>query len=291
MTAASSPPRPIFRVGLIGAGIAKSLTPGMHMEEGRRQGFQYDYQLIDTAGQPEEVSFLSDLLEQAEAAGFSGLNITHPFKQKVVALLDEVSPDVAALGACNTILFRGGNRYGHNTDWTGFYRSFRNGLPDASLARVVQLGAGGAGAATAYAMLVMGADHIDIFDVEAGRAHDLAERLNGLEWGSRVRVGTDLPAALSEATGVVQATAVGMEKYPGTPFDPALLFPRQWLAEVIYFPARTALLDQAAAMGCRTLSGEGMAVFQAVAAFELFTERAADATAMHRHFDSLAAMA
>ena len=102
------------------------------------------------------------------------------------------------------------------------------------------------------------------------------------------RLGPDRVAAVETATalagadGVVQATPVGMASHPGTPFDPALLHAGQWLAEVIYFPRETALLRAARQRGCTTLDGAGMAVFQAVQAFELFTGRPADPARMRR---------
>ena len=99
-----------------------------------------------------------------------------------------------------------------------------------------------------------------------------------------MRVATDLDSAVERATGLVNATPVGMAKYPGLPFAAELLSPQHWVAEIIYFPAETALLKLARQRGCRTLSGLGMAVNQAVRAFELFTGRAPDRTAMARHF-------
>ncbi|OYX57860.1 MAG: shikimate dehydrogenase [Brevundimonas subvibrioides] len=283
----AAPSSSTISVGLIGSGIGKSLTPAMHMAEGARQGLRYDYALMDTAALGESPGLLARLVDQAEAEGYRGLNITHPFKQEILNLLTETSADVEALGACNTVVFENGSRTGHNTDWSGFTRSFKRGLPDAAMGKVVQVGAGGAGAATAYALLLMGAGQIEVFDVDRERAERLAARLNALGRGGRVKAGNVLESALRRCDGVVQATAVGMESYPGTPFDPELLSPANWLAEVIYFPAQTALLQAAAKIGCRTLTGAGMAVFQAVTAFELFAGRAADPNAMLRHFDSL----
>jgi shikimate dehydrogenase len=99
-----------------------------------------------------------------------------------------------------------------------------------------------------------------------------------------VEIATDIAAAFAQASGVVNATPVGMAKYPGLPFAPALLSSRHWVAEIIYFPAETALLRLARELGCRTLSGLGMAVNQAVRAFALFTGIAPDPASMTRYF-------
>jgi shikimate dehydrogenase len=104
----------------------------------------------------------------------------------------------------------------------------------------------------------------------------------------RVRADVDVAAAVSAADGIVNTTPVGMAKYPGMPFPRDLLTPRHWVSEIIYFPAETELLRQGRALGCRTLAGAGMAVYQAVRAFELFAGRAPDRHAMRAHFEAVA---
>ena len=93
-------------------------------------------------------------------------------------------------------------------------------------------------------------------------------------------------AAAGEANGIVNCTPVGMEKHPGLPLSAAAIDPRQWVADIVYFPLETELLRAARAQGCRSLDGSGMAVFQAVRAFELFTGRPADPNRMKATFDA-----
>ena len=271
-------------IGLIGRGIGPSRSPIMHEREGARFGLDYAYRLVDFDQLGLRDAALGDVIAAAEALGFRGLNVTHPFKQSVIASLTELSPDAAAIGAVNTVVFKDGGRIGHNTDSWGFAESFRESMAGCLLDRVVQLGAGGAGAAVAYALLDLGVAHLALSDTKQGRAEDLAERLNARFGGGRVAAATDLDAAFAGTSGVVNTTPVGMAKYPGLPFAPQLLLPRHWVAEIIYFPAETALLKLARELGCRTLSGLGMAVNQAVRAFELFTGITPDKTAMTRHF-------
>jgi shikimate dehydrogenase len=223
----------------------------------------------------------------AERQRFAGLNITHPCKQAILPLLTDVSEDARAVGAVNTVLFRDGTRVGHNTDWCGFAESFRRGLPGARLDRVVTLGAGGAGAAVAYAALKMGARRVSLFDLETTRAGELADRLAALFGRGRAMVGTDLAEAMDQADGLIHATPTGMARYPGLPLPEQLLRPPLWVAEIVYFPLETELLRAAKRIGCRTLDGGGMAVFQAVEAFRLFTGCAANAERMLRHFASM----
>lgn len=251
----------------------------MHLAEAAAQGVNAEYRLIDLDVIGVGVEALPALLAKTEAKGFDGLNITHPCKQAVLPLLHEIADDARAIGAVNTVVLRQGRRIGYNTDWWAFRESLRDGLPNAGLERVAQFGAGGAGAATAYAVLAMGAGQVRVVDVDRERAAALAGAMNRA-FGHARAVAVEAGTALADADGVIQATPVGMAAHPGVPFDVALLRPDHWVAEVIYFPRETELLRAARARGCATLDGTGMAVYQAVRAFELFTGRQADAARM-----------
>lgn len=279
--------RPSYLLGLVGDGISASLTPAMQEREGRECGLQVTYRLIDGERLGFGARDLSELLSWAQRLGFDGLNVTHPFKQVVPALLDEVSHDALDLGAVNTVLFREGRRLGRNTDWSGYARAFRAALPDAVGGRAVVVGAGGAGTAAGYGLLHLGVRHVAVLDVDPDRAHACAVRLAKRYGDDRVTVGTDLAAALADADGVVNATPVGMHGHPGTPVPASLLRPGLWVSDVVYFPLETELVRLARERGCRVLTGGGMAVQQAVGAFELFTGRVPDAERMARHFDEL----
>ena len=274
--------------GLIGSGIQASLTPSLHMQEGTEQGLEYSYELFDLDKIAGSVNALAATLESAESRGFAGVNITHPCKQTVLPMLDGLTEDAAALRAVNTVVFANGRRIGHNTDWWGFAESFRRGLRDASTDVVVQLGAGGAGAAVAYAMLKLGTRVLEIFDIDAGRTAALVANLSALFPQQRVTAVVDLPESMERSNGLVHATTTGMAKSPGLPLPPHLLDSRHWVTEIVYFPLQTELLRLAKQRGCRYLDGGGMAVYQAVDAFRLFTGITPDATRMARHFDSLA---
>ena len=269
-----------MKLGLIGAGIQRSRSPALHEHEAAAQGLRLTYELIDLDPLGMGVDALPRLLADAKRRDFAGLNITYPCKQAVIALLDELSPDARTLNAVNTIVMRDGRLIGHNTDWSGFAEGFRRGLPDAKLDRVVQLGAGGAGAAIAHAARKLGMRELTIFDLDQARAAELAAAV-------AAKAGTDLAAAMHEADGLIHCTPTGMAKMPGLPLDAQLLEPRHWVAEIVYVPLETELLRVARARGCRTVDGGGMAVFQAAAAFRLFTGLEPDAERMLRHFRSM----
>ena len=276
------------RYGLIGSDIATSLSPALHEAEGRAQGLDLTYTLIDTDG-PGAPAGLSRLLTQAETQGYAGLNITHPFKQAVVPLLDELSPQARSIGAVNTVVFRDGRRLGFNTDAYGFTESFRRELPGAATGRVVQLGAGGAGAACAFAQLEAGVEHLTVVDPDADRRGLLAETLSVRFDIDRIAVAApaELPALLAGADGLVNASPIGMRAKPGTPLPVDLLHPGLWIVDIIYMPVETPLLRAARGSGLRAIGGTSMCVFQAAAAFELFTGRAPDTGRMLEHLHRL----
>lgn len=271
-------------MGLIGSGIQRSLTPAMQEEEARQQGLRLHYQLIDldvTGTSPDE---LPTLIEAARVMGFAGLNITYPCKQKVIPLLDALSDEAAAIGAVNTVVCKDGRLTGHNTDCSGWSFGFQRSLPDADLSQVVLLGAGGAGAAIAHAVLRLGAAHLVVVDQDATRAADLVGRLQACYGADKASAQADVSVAMSTATGLIHATPTGMDKLPGLPLPAELLRPEMWVSEVVYFPLETQLLKVARELGCRTVDGGGMAVGQAVGAFELVTGRTSDPERMQAHF-------
>ena len=284
-------PRPITSdrtvlAGLIGEGIGQSRTPAMHEAEARAQGFGLDYRFLDTATPALADLALPELLERLEAEGYAGVNVTYPFKMAVVPLLTALSPNASAVGAVNTIIFRNGQRIGHNTDLWGFAESFRRGLGEAARAHVLLVGAGGAGVAVAHALADCGVGRLSIHDSDGDRARALVAQVMRNRPGVAADALPDLSGLSPRPDGIVNATPVGMAKLPGCAVPEALLDPRTWVADIVYFPLETQLLRTARARGCRTLPGSGMAVFQAVRAFELFTGRPADPDRMKARFDA-----
>jgi len=271
-------------LGLIGAGIQRSLAPALQEEEARHHGIRVHYQLIDLDGSSRGVEALPGLIEAARIMGFTGLNITYPCKQSVIPLLDSLSEEAQSIGAVNTVIRAGNRLIGHNTDGWGWSWGFRRALPHADLSRVVLLGAGGAGSACADAVLRLEAERLVIVDKERPRAAELALRLNSHFSGSRASASPDVAAALDGATGLIQATPAGMVKMPGTPVPEQLLRPEIWVSEIVYMPLETPLLKAARRIGCRTADGGHMNVGQAIRGFKLFTGLDADAARMDAHF-------
>jgi shikimate dehydrogenase len=273
-----SPPKTATRFlsGLVGEGNSASRSPWLHEREADAQGLRLIYSLYDLADVSQGADALPAILDAAKRMGFAGLNITHPYKQTVIPFLDRLADGAERIGAVNTVAFRDGHSIGYNTDYLGFSEGLRRGLEGANFNRVAQIGAGGAGAATAYALLEHGTANLHLFDVQAGRAHALAQKLAGSFDRSRVHVAENLNSALDAADGIVNASPVGMVGHAGVPLALECLRPSTWVADIVYFPLETELLTEARAIGCRTLDGITMVVFQAAAAFDIFTGLTAD---------------
>jgi quinate/shikimate dehydrogenase (NAD+) len=284
-------PNDAIVVGLIGAGIGRSFSPALHEREASLLGVDYEYRLLDLDELDRPASDVGELVREAQRAGLRGLNVTHPCKQLVVPELDELSPVADALGAVNTIVFRGGRLIGHNTDSSGFRDAFECRLPGAATRQVVLVGAGGAGAAVGHAILSAGARRLTVLDVDRERADTLAGTL-AERFGPRAAAAAEIDAleeALSDADGLIHATPTGMDAHPGTAVPAELLDPRLWVAEVVYMPLETQLLKDARERGCRTLDGAAMVALQAAGSLALFTGARPDRDRMLRHVDELIA--
>jgi shikimate dehydrogenase len=271
-------------VGLIGANIAKSLSPALHEDAFAAAGIRGHYHLMDLDQLPGRR--LHDLLFAARVTGFAGVNVTYPCKEAVLPLLDEMSLEARLIGAVNTVTIdRHGRTKGYNTDRIGFRRGFEEALGRIDGETVLLVGAGGAGRAVAFALLDLGAACVLVHDKEAARAQALAAELDG----GRGRIATDPALGLGKASGVVNATPCGMLGFPGNPV-PMDAIGRHWAADVIYTPLETELIKTARAKGARVVGGAGMCVHQAAEAFRLFTGIEPNIARMYRTFRAAAAV-
>jgi shikimate dehydrogenase len=251
-------------VGLIGRGIGGSRARQMHEREAAALHMQLVYRVIDFDRLGVADGDLGKIIYTVEAMGFAGVNITHPYKQAVIEHLDTLSPDAEALGAVNTVRFADGKRTGHNTDWSGFATCVETQLGNVLSGN--------------------GARELAIYDRDAAKAEELAIRLAPAFPDQLINVYPSAQATFDGATGVIQTSPIGMTSHPGLPFDPDRLTPDQWLADIIYFPTETELVEKAKARGVRAIGGSAMAIHQAAAAFEIFTGKAPDADRMLSDF-------
>jgi shikimate dehydrogenase len=265
-----------FTVGLIGRGIGASGSPAIHRAEAHELGIALTYDIIDFDARDLPDSRLDETVRSLAASGWTGCNVTHPFKQQVLAICDAISDEAKALGAVNTLTFRNGHIIGDNTDWIGFSWMIERQIGPVQGAAVAQVGAGGAGSATAYALGRMGVSELALYDPSEQRSKQLVARLGPKFPDCRFRVCETAADAIAGRQGIVQSTPIGMAAHPGAPFAPELMAAEQWLADIIYFPRETALLAAARAKGMRCVNGVAMVIGQAAEAFQLFTGQTPD---------------
>ncbi|OAV51143.1 shikimate dehydrogenase [Enteractinococcus helveticum] len=265
-----------YRIGLIGEHISTSLSPMIHTAEAKAHSLEnFQYEVIDLEGQADAAERLGEIIQEYAAAGFTGFNVTHPHKQHVIQYLDDLTDAARVLGAVNNVIRTENGWIGHNTDHSGFLGGLHARLPeDAPRETAVLFGAGGAGAAVASALLDFGAQNLCVIDPQQVQLDQLNERLGAvLADGVQLHTGSpDMAAAwVPNADAVINATPIGMEHLPGTPFDVSLLTGNQWVADVIYRPVETQLLAHARSHGCPTVDGTAMLVEQAADTFEYQT--------------------
>ena len=271
-----------FLTGLIGAPIKHSASPAMHERAAAALGVHCHYQLIEVAGAGTEELRL--LLEGVKRIGFAGFNVTFPYKEAVVPLLDELSPRAAAIGAVNAVVVRGGRLIGYNTDTSGFALAIGDLIARSRDGAVALIGAGGAGRAIAFALSELGVAELHIFDADRAKAEALASRLPG---NQKIRIADGVEAALRDVVGVINATPIGMLPSRASPVPEALLHRGLWVIDAVYSPLWTPLLIAARAKGATVMTGRDLAIHQAADAFELFTGLRPSITEMAKAFDAV----
>jgi shikimate dehydrogenase len=272
-----------FLTGLIGYPIAHSAAPAMHEQAAAVLGAHCHYQLIEVEGAGRDD--LRAMLDGIRRLGFAGVNVTFPYKEAVVDLLDDLAPDARAIGAVNTIVVDGARLVGHNTDATGFARAIEPLLASAPRGPIALIGAGGVGKAIAFALAGLGVTELRIFDADAAKAAQLAGQLQDRH---AVRAAS-VELAVEGAAGLVNATPVGMLPSRETPVPDALLHPSMWVADAVYTPLWTPLLTAARAKGGNVLTGRDLAINASADAFALFTGMTPAHAVMGNAFDAVMA--
>ena len=270
-------------LGLIGAPISHSASPAMHEAAAAALGVQGFYHLIEVAGA--DHAKLRDLLGGVRDLGFAGVNVTYPYKEAVIPLLDELAPTAQRVGAVNTVAVRAGRLIGFNTDCSGFAKGLGQTIGDIAGQSVALIGAGGVGKAIGVALTEMSVGSLMIVDREPAKARALAEAL-----GSHATACANAEDALERAQGLINGTAVGMSPNRESPVPLALLRRELWVADAVYEPLWTPLLTAARDLGAKVMTGRELAIAQAVDAFKIFTGLDASTAVLSDAFDRVIAM-
>lgn len=271
-------------LGLIGSPIAHSATPAAQEAAARAAGLEAHYHLIEVAGARRDD--LVAMLEGVRRLGFSGINVTYPYKEAVVPLLDGLSEQAAAMGAVNTIVVDGTRLVGHNTDASGFATAYRRlGRQDGDRP-VAIIGTGGVGKAIAFALAGCGVGRLRLYDTDRSKAEALAALVGGR---AEVMVADGAEEAVSGAVGIVNGTPLGMLPNRDMPVPAGAIRASQWVADAVYHPLWTPLLKAAQKAGATVMTGRELAIHQAVDAFRLFTGLEASEAVIGASFDAVIA--
>ena len=271
-----------IRLGLIGDNIAASRAPDLHHAAARLYGIDVEYERLV----PRDLGLdFEDIVARAKADGRRGLNITHPYKERVLPLVKINDIDVRAIGACNTVLFDQ-PAVGLNTDYTGYIDAFKERFGAMSPGAVAMAGSGGAGKAIAFALAKLGATSLVLFDVDPRKSHALAEAIQDR---LAVKVASSIEEACEGADGLVNCTPLGMVGYGGNAFDRIRIKGRAWICDAVYTPVETEFLKQGRSAGVEILSGYELFLYQGIHAFRLFTGHRVDAGELRRALAELPA--
>ena len=264
-------------LGLIGDNIGRSRSPLLHRLAGRLCGLDVTYRPLIPADL--ELDF-DAVFESCRTGGYRGINVTYPYKETVVARLQIDDPRVAAIGACNTVLFGKGQPRGFNTDYSGFMAAYRGAFPNAAPGAVAMAGAGGVGRAIGFALGELGATSLRLFDRAPAKAEALADVLATAIPTMDVIVAPSIDEAAFDTDGLINCTPLGMTGYPGTAIPRSAIPGRRWAFDAVYTPVDTDFLRDACASGLETLSGYELFFHQGVDAFRLFTGCPVDTDAL-----------
>lgn len=262
-------------IGLIAEPIRHSLSPRMHNLALSQLGLDYAYLCFEVG--PDK---LQGAVDGLRTLGARGWNVSMPNKVAILPMLDELSPAVQMVGACNTVVNDGGRLIGHVTDGTGYMSALRESGVDAIGKRITMIGAGGAGTAIAVQAALDGVAELDIFnrkdavwEMAQATVATITERtdtkvtLHDLDDLDAFRSSVAGSVVLANATNVGMGALKGISPLP----DTSVLRPDLFVSDVVYHPATTLLLEQAQAAGCQTMNGLGMMLHQGAGAFELWT--------------------
>jgi len=267
-----------IRLGLIGDNIAASRAPDLHHAAARLCGIDVIYERLV----PRDLGLaFDDVVARARRDGFLGLNITHPYKERVVHFVTVEDPNVKVIGACNTVLF-GEPSIGFNTDYTGYIAAFRGQFGNKLPGEVAMAGCGGAGKAVAFALADLGAKSLTLFDTDMQKSGAVAAALKQQHARMPVFVAPSLQDACEGADGLVNCTPLGMVGYGGNAFDRIRIKGRAWICDAVYTPVETEFLRQGRSDGVEILSGYELFLYQGIHAFRLFTGYQVDAGELRR---------
>jgi len=258
-----------MKIGLIGNNISSSNAPDIHIRLAKIFQIPLKYLLFDL--KDKEENYFAVLLEELRVAGFKGVNVTFPFKEKVIKHVDIISENSRNVGSANTLIFRK-KITAQNTDYTGFLKTYNFHFGKNTPGTILVLGAGGVSRAVTFALAFLGVEKIFLIDKDEIKAKSLSKDLSILNINCVVTKLDQLEKYLSSFDGIINCTPVGHYDFPGCPLGNLMPNKKQWIFDVVYTPAKTNFIKKGEQVGAKIISGIDLFIFQAIDAFLYFTE-------------------
>jgi len=258
-------------LGLFGNPVKHSFSPAMHNAAIENLGINFVYLPLHVENDIETA------VKAVKAINFSGVNVTIPYKEKVIPFLDEFTEEAKNIGAVNTIINENGKLVGDNTDGRGFIRSLKENLQfDVTGKNCFIVGGGGAARAIAVSLVLAGAENVFITDLTIGKA----EAISKINEKIKVISVAEIQNIISKSDLVINATPAGMEK-DTTPFDLNFLIKTNLVYDIVY-NRETPLVKHCKLNNIRCITGLEMLLFQGVLAFETWTKEKAPVEVMRK---------
>lgn len=258
--------------GLLGYPIDHSKSPEMHNLGFVSQNLDSVYMAFNVVD-----GYIEEAVNAFRILGVEGFNVTMPHKEEILKILDEVSEEAKIIGAVNTVKNENGKLIGHNTDGKGFIQALLEAGSDFYGKKVVLIGAGGAARAIAIQLALDGVDELVIFNRTLDRAEKIINTIN--ENTSNVKARAQklnekvLQQELKDAAVLINCTSIGMENSTKSSIISSYktLHKDLFVADIVYGSTRTKLLEMANEIGCKTMNGLGMLLWQGALAFKIWT--------------------
>ena len=262
-----------MKIGLIGNNISSSNAPDIHIRLAKIFQIPLEYLLFDLKDKDE--NYFVVLLEELRVAGFKGVNITFPFKEKIIKHVDNISKNSKNIGSANTLIFKK-KITAQNTDYTGFLKTYNFHFGKNTPGTILVLGAGGVSRAVTFALASLGVEKIFLIDKDKLKADRLSRDLSLLKINCVVTKPDQIEKIVSSFDGIINCTPVGHYDFPGCPLGNLMPNKKQWIFDVVYTPAKTNFINKGEQVGAKIISGIDLFIFQAIDAFLYFTEKKND---------------
>ena len=273
-----------MKIGLIGNNISSSNAPDIHIRLAKIFQIPLEYLLFDLKNKEE--NYFVILLEELRVAGFKGVNITFPFKEKIIKHVDNISKNSRNIGSVNTIIFKK-KITAQNTDYTGFLKTYNFHFGKNTPGTILVLGAGGVSRAVTFALASLGVEKIFLIDKDKLKADSLSRDLSLLNINCVVTKPDQIEKIISSFDGIINCTPVGHYDFPGCPLGNLTPNKKQWIFDVVYTPAKTDFINKGEQVGAKIISGIDLFIFQAIDAFLYFTENKENNRDLTNHIHKL----